>query len=145
MRPIGRARKSLDGKLKANLMRLKVLVVDDTEMMRKLVQQYLDQGRAAAVVGEASNGEEAIARAKECTPDIVLLDMNMPGKKAAEVARELKSILPGVRIYIFSAYDVNEFKELDIHLSADGFVQKSSLKTELEQMVRKEVERKKSD
>jgi two-component system response regulator NreC len=123
-------------------MKLKVLVVDDTEMMRRLVRQYLDQSKDAWVAGEAGNGEEAIAKAGECKPDIVLLDMNMPGKRGGEVARELRSIVPDVRIYIFSAYDMNEFKELDIHLSVDGFVQKSSLKTELEEMVRKEVERK---
>ncbi len=123
-------------------MKLRVLVVDDTDMMRKLVQQYLDQSAVASMVGEASNGEEAIARAKECKPDIVLLDMNLPGKRGADVARDLRSIVPGVRIYIFSAYDVNEFKELDIHLSVDGFVQKSSLKSGLEEMIRKEVKRK---
>ncbi len=122
-------------------MKLRVLVVDDTDMMRKLVQQYLDQSSAASVVGEASDGEEAIVRAKECEPDIVLLDMNLPGKRGADVARDLRSIVPGVRIYIFSAYDVNEFKELDVHLSVDGFVQKSSLKSGLEEMIRKEVKR----
>jgi DNA-binding NarL/FixJ family response regulator len=123
-------------------MKLKVLVVDDTDMMRRLVQQYLDQSGDASVVGEASDGEEAIAKARDCKPDIVLLDMNMPGKRGVEVARELRSIVPDVRIYIFSAYDINEFKELDIQLTVDGFVQKSSLKSELEEMVRKEVRRK---
>jgi DNA-binding NarL/FixJ family response regulator len=123
-------------------MKLKVLVVDDTDMMRRLVRQYLDQSGDASVVGEASDGEEAIAKARDCKPDIVLLDMNMPGKRGVEVARELRSIVPDVRIYIFSAYDINEFKELDIQLTVDGFVQKSSLKSELEEMVRKEVRRK---
>lgn len=123
-------------------MKLKIFIVDDADIMRKLVQQYLGQNEAVAIVGEATSGEEAIAKAKESQPDVVLLDVNLPGMSGAEVVRRLRPIIPNIRIYFFSAYEVNDLKDLNLNIPVDGFIRKSSIKAGLLEMIQKEVERK---
>jgi DNA-binding NarL/FixJ family response regulator len=112
--------------------------------MRKLVVEYLSRNNDVKIVGEASDGEEAFAKIEECQPDIVLSDMSLPGMSGVEIARKIKSIMPNVHVYIFSAYEVNEFRELELDSPADGFIQKSYLKSELMDMIQKELEIKKN-
>jgi len=120
-------------------MKLRVLIVDDMDSMRLLVTQYLRRHDDVEVVGEAVDGNEAIKKAKEFTPDVVLMDISLPGMSGLDVTRKIKSFLPHVRIYLFSAYEVDEFRELVIDSPADGFIQKSCLKPELLDMIGKEL------
>lgn len=128
---------------KDNVKQLRIFVIDDTDMMRMLVRQFLERNDKTLIVGEASDSDEAMKMVKETNPDIVLLDMNLPGISGVEVARKIKSILPTTRIYLFSAYEVSDYREMDLDLPIEGFIQKSDLKSELQEMIRKELERKK--
>jgi DNA-binding NarL/FixJ family response regulator len=94
------------------------------------------------VVGEASNGEEALIKVQESQPDVVIMDMSLPGGSGVEVARKIKLMFPNIYVYLCSAYELNEFRELNLDSPADGFIQKSSMKPELQAMIRKELERK---
>jgi DNA-binding NarL/FixJ family response regulator len=125
-----------------NTQKLKVLVVDDMASMRMLVTEYLRRTTNVAVVGESSTGDEALIQVAELTPDIVLMDISLAGMSGVEVTRKIKSKYPGVRVYLFSAYDVDEYRDLKINSPADGFIQKSRLKIELQQMIQTELERK---
>jgi DNA-binding NarL/FixJ family response regulator len=121
---------------------LRILIVDDMPSMRLLIKQYLGKNEAVIVVGEASNGEEALRKVQESNPDVVILDMSLAGGSGVEVARKIKSLLPNIYIYLCSAYELNEFRELNLESPADGFIQKSSMKPELLAMIKKELERK---
>jgi two-component system response regulator NreC len=123
------------------LPKLKVLVVDDMASMRILVIEYLRRN-ANIVVAEAGNEDEAISQVKEFSPDVILMDISLAGVSGVEVTRKIKSDFPHVRIYLFSAYDVDEYRDLKLDSSSDGFIQKSRLKTELQQMIQTELERK---
>jgi two-component system, chemotaxis family, chemotaxis protein CheY len=123
--------------------KLRILIVDDMAAMRLLIKHYLRRNDAVIVVGEASNGEEALKKTQELQPDVIILDMSMPGAGGVEVSRKIKSTYPAISVYLCSAYELNEFKELNIGIPADGFIQKSSMKPELQAMIRKELERKK--
>jgi DNA-binding NarL/FixJ family response regulator len=127
-----------------NYTKLRILIVDDQEYMRKLVSQFLSKNEVVAIVGEASSGDEAVQKAREQHPDVILLDMSMPKTTGVEVARRIRSVIPDVRIYFFSAYDVDDFKNLVNSSPADGFIQKSSLKSELHRMVQDELDRRKN-
>ncbi len=118
------------------------MIVDDMESMRTLVTQFLRRNDHVAVVGEASDGDEAMSKVQEYHPDLVLLDMSLQSASGVEVARKIKSIMPDVRIYFFSAYDVNEYRQMELDSPAEGFIQKSALKSELQQMIKIELERK---
>jgi len=123
-------------------MKLRILIVDDMAPMRLLIKHYLRSNEAVMVVGEASDGEEALIKAQESQPDVVILDMSLPGASGVEVARKIKSLLPNIYIYLCSAYELNKYRELSLDSPADGFIQKSSMKPELQAMIQKELERK---
>jgi DNA-binding NarL/FixJ family response regulator len=120
---------------------LKVLIVDDTASVRVLVKEYLRRNKNI-FVGEAENRDEALLQTKEFTPDVVLMDISLDGISGVEVARQIKSDFPHVRVYLFSAYNVDEYRNLKTDSLCDGFIQKSSLKTELQQMIQTELKRK---
>ena len=125
-----------------NMTKLRILIVDDITSMRLLIKQYLRMNDEVLVVGEASNGEEALSKVQELQPDVVIMDMSLPGGSGVEVARKIKSMLPNIYIYLCSAYELDEFRDLNLDSPADGFIQKSSMKPELLAMIRKELERK---
>lgn len=127
---------------KENMMKLRILIVDDMPSMRLLMKQYLRGNEAVVVVGEASNGEEALMKTQESQPDVIILDMSMPGLSGVEVARRIKSLSPNIYVYLCSAYELKEFRELKIDSPADGFIQKSRMKPELLAMISKELEKK---
>ena len=127
-----------------NMMKLRILIVDDMAAMRILIKHYLRKNDSVLVVGEAANGEDALKKAQEFQPDVIILDMSMPGVSGVEVSRKIKSLLPKISVYLCSAYELNEFNELNIGMPADGFIQKSSMKPELEAMIVKELKRKKN-
>jgi DNA-binding NarL/FixJ family response regulator len=122
-------------------MKLRILIVDDMAAMRLLIKYYLSGNDSVIVVGEAINGEEALRKAQESQPDVIVLDMSMPGVGGVEVSRKIKSLLPHTSVYLCSAYELIEFKDLNIGMPADGFIQKSSMKPELLAMIKKELER----
>jgi CheY-like chemotaxis protein len=129
-------------KSKENTVKLRILIVDDIPSMRLLMKQYLRMNEAVIVVGEASDGAEALSKAQESQPDVVILDVSLPGISGVEVARKIKSFLQNTYIYLCSAYQLNEYKELNLDLSADGFIEKSNMKPELQAMIQKELKRK---
>ncbi len=124
------------------MMKLRILIVDDMPSMRLLMKQYLRMNEAVIVVGEASNSAEAVSKAQEFQPDVVILDVNLPEVSGVEVARKIKSFLPKTYVYLCSAYQLSEYKDLNLNMPADGFIEKSSMKPELQAMIQKELERK---
>lgn len=99
---------------------IRVLIADDHPIVREGIRSVLETEKAFAIVGEASNGEEAIALAQAITPDVVLADINMPNVNGLEVARTLKLHLPRTGIILMTAYDDEEklFQALKIGVSA---------------------------
>ena len=81
-----------------NITKLRILIVDDIASMRLLIKQYLRMNDEVLVVGEASNGEEALIKVQEMQPDVVIMDMSLPGGSGVEVARKLNRCC---RIFIF--------------------------------------------
>ncbi|MCX7985149.1 MAG: response regulator transcription factor [Bacteroidetes bacterium] len=125
--------------------KLKILVVDDIPSMRSLVVQFLKKHQEIEIVGEATNGSEAVTFTREKQPDIVLVDVSLPDKSGLDVAKELKEHNPALGVYLFSAYDADEIRDFHNELpSADGFIHKANLKTELGDMIKKERTRRAS-
>lgn len=119
-------------------MDLKILIVDDTDTWRMLVGQYLRNVPGVQLVGEAENGAQAVEKSRTLQPDVVLLDISLPDGKGVDIARRIKEESPNIHVYLYSAYEVGEIRELSISSPADGFIQKSALKTELLGVIEKE-------
>ncbi|HYT25505.1 MAG TPA: response regulator transcription factor [Actinomycetota bacterium] len=82
----------------------RVLLVDDEANMRRSLR-YLLEVEDITVVGECGDGVEAVALAQEVRPDVVLMDLRMPGLNGLEATRQIKGVLPGTQVVIFTAYD----------------------------------------
>lgn len=83
----------------------KILIVDDNASLRKGLRAFLSHFRQFQVCGEASNGVGGIAEAEEKRPDLILLDLSMPGgMNGAEAATVIKRMLPKTRIVVFTLY-----------------------------------------
>jgi CheY-like chemotaxis protein len=96
----------------------RILVVDDYEEMRfALVSLFESEG--FEVVGEAATGSEAVWRAGEDQPDVIILDFRMPGLSAEQTANVLRHVAPEARIVVFSGYLESEPTWADAYMSKD--------------------------
>lgn len=116
---------------------VRVVVADDHTIVREGVRQVLDGTEGITVVGEAANGPEAFERAQELVPDVVVLDVSMPGESGLEVAKRLKRALPATRVLMLSVYDNTEFVLEAVRAGADGYLLKDSTPSELRAAIRK--------
>ena len=101
----------------------RLLIVDDHEVVRKGVRLLFANSDSIEICGEAQNGMEAVRMVPELSPDVVILDLSMPGMNGFETAAKLRSIAPSIRIVFFS---VHEIPSTALWIGADAFVSKSS-------------------
>ena len=106
----------------------RILIVDDHEVARMGVRMLLTNGGSFEVCGEAKNGMEAIRLVPELSPQLVILDVSMPGLNGFETAARLRQIAPSVKIVFFSVHDIPTTARW---VGADAFVSKSSAPQEL--------------
>jgi DNA-binding NarL/FixJ family response regulator len=116
--------------------RIRVLVVDDHALLRRGLQSMLSSYPDIEVVGEAANGPEAVQAVNELLPDIVLLDIRMPGIDGTEVAHQLQHYAPQTRIIILSAYAHEEHILEAIRAGAYAYVLKQSADQDLAETIR---------
>jgi DNA-binding NarL/FixJ family response regulator len=88
---------------------IRVILADDHPITRDGIRNLLERAPGIEVVGEADNGAEALRLIEELTPDVLLLDMEMPGLKGIDVARQLQAGSSPVRILALSAYDDKQY------------------------------------
>jgi DNA-binding NarL/FixJ family response regulator len=81
-----------------------ILIADDSGTIRRILRHFLEDRRGVKVCGEAANGCEAVEKAKNLRPDLVLLDLAMPEMNGVEAASVLKKMLPSVFIIVFTLY-----------------------------------------
>jgi DNA-binding NarL/FixJ family response regulator len=82
-----------------------VLIVDDSHIVRKVMRNFFERRTDWKIGGEAEDGAEAIQKAKELKPDLILLDFSMPNMNGIEAASELKKLLPNSHIIVFTMFD----------------------------------------
>jgi len=121
---------------KGGVVTIKVVIADDHSLVRQGLRRYLDMAEDIDVVGEASNGEEAMALVEEAQPDIVLLDIRMPGVDGLEAARRIRDTHPKVGAIMLTAYDDRQFVVEAVRAGARGYVLKARDAEHLIQTVR---------
>ncbi|WP_427918023.1 response regulator [Streptomyces sp. cg40] len=111
-------------------MTVRVLVVDDQEIVRTALRLVIDRRAGLSVVGEAADGEQAVARAVELRPDVVLMDVRMPGTNGVEATRRIVGDWPGPgpapRVVVLTTFDLDEYVHAALRAGADGFLLKNS-------------------
>lgn len=105
---------------------LRVLLVDDQELVRYGLRLVLEAAPGLIVVGEASDGAQAIGAAERLQPDVVLMDVRMPGIGGIEATRRLSTLVPKARVLVLTTYDLDDaaFRALDA--GAAGFLLKDT-------------------
>jgi two-component system, NarL family, invasion response regulator UvrY len=116
---------------------IKVLIVDDHELVRMGIRLLLDNAEYINVVAEAKNGDMALKAVKTHDPDVILLDMKMPGMDGWEVTRRLKQINPNCRIIVLTATTTDPLPTKLLQLGAMGYLTKDSAAEEMLQAIQK--------
>lgn len=110
---------------------MRVLLVDDNENFLEALEKYVGSFPSIKVVGEASNGETALKMCVKLNPDLVMMDIKMPGMSGFEAARSMKSLKNPPRILLLSFNDNPEYKVESINSGADGYIAKSEISSGL--------------
>jgi len=110
---------------------LRLLLVDDHAIVREGMRAVLDEEEDFVVVGECGSGDEALRECAALKPDIVLLDLNMPGLSPVDTIRGLRERVPGVRIMVFTSFADDELVRTTIDAGAIGFLLKDARQEEL--------------
>ena len=116
---------------------IKILIVDDHTLVRMGMRRLLEDLPDMQVVAEAESGKEALVMVKEHSPDVVLLDMKMPGIDGFEVTRRLKKSHPGVKVIAVTAMSSDPLPTRVLQLGAMGYLTKESGPDEMAAAIRK--------
>ena len=111
-------------------MAVRVLIVDDHESFRSAAKAVVLGTDGFEVAGEAADGETSIEAVGSLRPDIVLMDVNLPGISGIEATRQIRSVLPRVVVLLLSARDTNEFDRAAADCGAAGYLAKAHLSPE---------------
>ena len=103
---------------------IKVLVVDDQQIIREGISTILSYQSGLAVVGKATNGQEAVELALELQPDVVLMDVRMPLVNGVEAAARLRRELPSCKILMLTTFDDEEYITEALRAGASGYLLK---------------------
>jgi DNA-binding NarL/FixJ family response regulator len=119
-------------------MSVRVLLADDQTLVRSGFRLVLERGEGIEVIGEASNGAEAVERARRERPDVVLMDIRMPIIDGLEATQQITSAdeLASVRVIILTTFDLDEYVFEALHAGASGFLLKNVEPDDLREAVR---------
>ena len=118
-------------KVSAGKQKIRVLVADDHPVVRKGLQLCLSRHEEVKVVGEAADGEEALQKALELAPDVVLMDISMPRKDGLAVTQELRKKAPQIKVLVLSVHSNKDYIFRIIQAGAHGYVSKEASPEEL--------------
>jgi two-component system response regulator NreC len=117
-------------------MSIRILIADDHGVMRAGLRALLEDEPAMEVIGEASNAEQVFHLVETLRPDIVLLDIGMPGPNGIEITRQLKKTYPQIQVLILTVYEDESLLREAIRAGAAGFVIKRAAEEELMAAIR---------
>jgi len=113
----------------------RVLLVDDHVLVRAGIRALVDMIEGVEVVGEAGTGSEALRLTEELQPDLVLLDITMPGLNGFTTLEQITSQFPNVRVIMLTMHEAREYAMQALRGGAAGFIPKSAASTELRQAI----------
>jgi two-component system, NarL family, response regulator LiaR len=116
---------------------IKVMIVDDHEMVRRGACSYLEAQPDISVVAQAGSGEEAVRLAQEFVPDVVLMDLVMPGMDGVDATRKVKNISPRTQIIILTSFHQDEYIFPALQAGAISYLLKDVKAAELVEAIRR--------
>jgi DNA-binding NarL/FixJ family response regulator len=108
----------------------KILIVEDSDFYRQLLNEALQSRFPSMDISEAKDGEEALKKVDALSPDLVFMDIKMPGESGLEITKKIKKEHPNTILIILTAYDIPEYREAAYQNHADYFLSKGSTSRE---------------
>jgi DNA-binding NarL/FixJ family response regulator len=115
---------------------IRVLIVDDHPIVRDGIKTLLGRQLDIEPVGEASNGSEAVEKFRELSPDLTLMDLQMPGMGGVEAIAEIRSLAPDARILVLTTYPGDANAARALRAGAAGYLLKNAIRAELVDSIR---------
>ena len=112
-------------------MDIRILIIDDHRLFRVGIKALLSADTNLSVVGEATSGEDGLQAAQNLTPDVILMDIGLPGIDGLEVTRRLIVLLPNTKILVITMYEDSELVRECIRAGAAGYIIKRASEAEL--------------
>lgn len=107
--------------------KIKIMLADDHPVARAGIRKFLNRATDIDIIAEADNGTEALELARQLVPDVLLLDIELPGLKGIEIARELQAMKSPVKILVLSSYDDKQFIFGLLGSGASGYLTKEEV------------------
>lgn len=117
--------------------RIKLLIADDHPVVRQGIRRILEMESDIEVVGETGNSKQVLADAVQLQPDVVLMDISMPGLDGIEVTHQLKKVRPEIKVIILTVHEEEQFLFRAVEAGADGYLLKDLSETELPIVIRR--------
>jgi DNA-binding NarL/FixJ family response regulator len=115
-------------------MTLNVLIVDDDEAFREVIKRQMGQG--VKVIGEAARGDDGVRLATELRPDVVLMDLDLPGLDGIAATRQIKAVDPEVKVILLTPHDEEAYLSSTGKSGADAILSKRSVRAEILSRIR---------
>lgn len=115
---------------------IRVMLVDDHAVLRDGLRSILEIEEDLEVVGEAVSGDEVLEIAAQCAPDVILMDINLPGKDGVEVTALLKQQYTDCKILVLTTYDHDEYFLASLRAGADGYLLKDATSQQVVDAIR---------
>jgi len=105
---------------------IKTLIVEDSPFFRQLLKETLQSQFPSMEIMEATNGKDALQKIDALLPDLVFMDIKLPGESGLDLTQKIKSRHPGIRILILTSYDFPEYREAAAQYGANHFLSKGT-------------------
>jgi DNA-binding NarL/FixJ family response regulator len=114
---------------------IRIVLVDDHDLVREGIRAILEKDPGLEVVGETGDGQEAIRLAGQLSPDVMLMDVNLPGLGGLEATEAIVSDFPEVKVLVLTQFENREYIKRAIRVGAHGYLLKSSLSSQLKEAI----------
>lgn len=119
---------------------MRILIADDDTRFRRFVKRILSNEPYIEIIGEAGDGQEAILKAGELKPDLILMDVRMPEMNGIDTTRRPSKEMPEIRVIMLTLYDFDEYREAATAAGAVDYILKKSMNGDLIPAIRKAFE-----
>lgn len=111
--------------------KIRILIVDDHPLFRKGLRVMLESQDQMEVIGEAASGTEAVDLAQATKPDVVLMDLQMPGGGGIESTRQIRDVIPSIKVLVLTLFEDNESVFMSLRAGASGYILKDAEEEEV--------------
>ena len=117
--------------------KLKTLIVENNASFRGMLKENLLARFPSMVIQEAEEGKEALQRVAALQPELIFMDLQLPGENGLQLTKKIKTSHPGIKVIILTGHDILEYREAAARCGADAFVTKDSLTSgQIEELVK---------